>query len=185
MKKLNDLKITILCLDDNTATNMSKAFGGMKNVFIVKSDFQTFMADNHKIDCIVSPANSYGYLTGNYDAAISDFLGWDFQKKVQKYIDEKFYGEQPVGTSFYIKTDNNGVGLIHTPTMRIPSRIKDVHLIYQCMRTTLICALEHNVKNIVIPPFGGGCGGIPPKVIATQMRDGYMQVALRRREREF
>ncbi len=60
----------------------------------------------------------------------NDFLGWNFQKNVQKYIDENFYGEQPVGTSFYIKTGIDGLGLIHTPTMRVPSLINNSQVIY-------------------------------------------------------
>ena len=56
----------------------------------------------HKVQCVVSPANSYGSMDGGYDAAIIDYFGIQLEKAVQKYILDNFYGEQPVGTSFTI-----------------------------------------------------------------------------------
>ena len=90
--------------------SMSNKFS---NVEIVFDLFQNFMNNNSDIECIVSPANSYGIMNGGYDAAISNYLGWDFQKIVQQYIKDKYYGEQPVGTSFIVDAPNNKK-LIHT-----------------------------------------------------------------------
>jgi hypothetical protein len=57
-------------------------------------------------------------MDGGVDAAITLFFGGQLQKKVQKYILENFEGEQPVGTSFIIETDNDKHPyLAHTPTM--------------------------------------------------------------------
>lgn len=42
--------------------------------------------------------------------------------------------------------------------MRIPSVIKDPMVIYHCMRTCLMTAMESGIDSIVIPAFGGGCG---------------------------
>ena len=60
--------------------------------------------------------------------------------------------------------------------MRVPQKIKDESVIYQCMRSTLICTKQNNVKNIVIPLFGGGCGKVTPSVIAKMMNLAYMQI---------
>ena len=66
--------------------------------------------NEHKdIDCLVSPANAFGMMTGGYDAALSNNPGCDFRNKVQWYIQDHFYGEQGVATSLLIETDLPGV----------------------------------------------------------------------------
>ena len=44
------------------------------------------------------------------------------------------------------------------------------------MRSTLICALEHDVKCIVIPVFGGCTGGVEEGVASKRMKEAYMQI---------
>ena len=60
--------------------------------------------------------------------------------------------------------------------MRIPSVIKDPMVVYHCMRTCLLTAIENNIQSIVIPAFGGGCGFVPPQTICTMMYEAYKQV---------
>ena len=60
--------------------------------------------------------------------------------------------------------------------MRLPSPIKDPFIIYQCMRTTMMMAINNRIKSIVIPAFGGATGRLEPRVIAKYMRLGYEQV---------
>ena len=155
-----------LVIDDNTP-----------KIKVVNADIRNYYFNNQtNIDTLVSPGNSFGLMTGNYDAALSDILGWDFQDKVQQYIKDNFYGEQVVGSSFFIKTDIEGLSLIHTPTMRYPSKIVDVSLIYHCMRSTLICALKNDCKRIVVPAFGCQCGQVNPIDCAELMRRAYLQI---------
>lgn len=149
-------------------------FANCSNVEIVCDDFAKFMK-THNIQCIVSPANSYGLMDGGYDLAITNYFGQELQKQVQKYIVDNLYGEQPVGTSIIINI-NDYQKLIHTPTMRLPSRIKDPMVIYHCMRTCLMTALNNNIESIVIPAFGGSCGHVDFQIIAEMMYNAYYQV---------
>ena len=105
--KLDDLKIYIVAINFEHYLIFKNIFRIYKNVEVVNSDFVSFMNKNPEIECIVSPANSYGCMDGGYDAAISDYLGWNFQNKVQQYIKDHFYGEQLVGTSFIIDAPEN------------------------------------------------------------------------------
>ena len=156
---------------------LKEEFKGVKNVHVYNDDIRNFYErKSNEIDCLVSPANSYGFMTGGYDAALSDILGWEFQYKVQNYIKHHFFGEQPVATSFIIDTNYPGLKLIHTPTMQHPQLIEDDMVVYQCMRTTLMCALRHDVSCIVIPVFGVATGGVPAHVAAKRMFDGYLQI---------
>ncbi len=170
------MNISIVDTSGYTCRVFDDTFCDCRNVKVFHTDVKRFCYEHDEIDCLVSPANTFGIMNGGFDAALSDILGWDFQKKVQQYIQKHFYGEQGVGTSFYIETDNPGIALIHTPTMQYPSRIKDDMIIYYCMRSTLICALEHDVNNLVVPVFGGATGGIEPETAAQRMKEGYLQI---------
>ena len=153
----------------------SAYFSSQPDVFVVCDELANFL-DNNKADCVVSPANSYGLMDGGFDLAISEYFGWELQDRVQRYILNNFKGEQPVGTSFIIDTGKNNIKLIHTPTMRVPFPVKDPMIVYQCMRTSLMTALENNIESIVIPAFCGECGDVDPKVISYLMFEGYKQV---------
>lgn len=144
-------------------------------VILVQDDFERFMNKN-EVECVVSPANAFGLMDGGYDYAITKWFGNQLQARVQQYIIENLYGEQPVGTSIIVKANDKGQCLIHTPSMRTPSIIKDPLVVYQCMRSTLICAYQNNIKSILIPLFGGGCGEVEPQIIAKMMKLAYDQV---------
>jgi O-acetyl-ADP-ribose deacetylase (regulator of RNase III) len=60
--------------------------------------------------------------------------------------------------------------------MRTPEVIEDPRIIYQCMRTCLIEAINQKVDSIVIPAFGGCTGKVDPKVIARLMFLAYNQI---------
>lgn len=173
---LKDLKIYIVDISDVTCRFANDYFSDISQVEVVHTDVRRFAYDHPEVECYVSPANAFGLMTGGFDAALSGIFGWNFQEKVQAYIKEHFYGEQVVGSSFYITADNPRLSLIHTPTMQYPSVIKDDKIVYYCMRSTLICALEHNVKSMVIPVFGGACGEVKHEIAIKHMYDAYMQI---------
>lgn len=175
-RKLEDLEIYLLDKDIEMVESWSRFFGTVKNVIPVCNYFDDFMAIT-RVQCVVSPANAYGLMDGGYDLAISEWFGYDLQKKVQHYIVERLHGEQPVGTSIIIDTDIDGIKLIHTPTMRYPDWIRDPLVVYQCMRTCLMTAMDNDVNSIVIPAFGGCAGGVPSDVIAEMMWRAYKQIS--------
>ncbi|MBQ3547375.1 MAG: macro domain-containing protein [Clostridia bacterium] len=146
-----------------------------EDVVLVNDSFQSFMTKN-KVQCVVSPANAFGLMDGGYDLAITEWYGNQLQDRVQEHIIKNFFGEQPVGTSFIIKTNKDDQYLIHTPTMQTPQLIKDPRVIYQCMRSTLIEARKNNIESILIPMFGGSCGGVKPQIVAKMMWAAYTQL---------
>ena len=180
MESITEMKIYIVSNDAYGCECLGEAFSDVADVEIYHTGLRRFFSEHSEIDCLVSPANAFGIMTGGYDAALSNILGWDFQKKVQEYIKQHFYGEQPVGTSFIIDTDIEGVRLIHTPSMQYPSIIKDDLVVYHCTRSTLMCALENDVKVLVLPIFGAACGGVDAKEAAKLMKDAYDQILHRR-----
>ena len=168
-------KICLLERDLQKCKFLELYFDSAPEVEIICDDFRHFMK-THQVLCVVSPANAFGLMDGGYDLAITEWFGDQLQKRVQQYIIHHFYGEQPVGTSFLIDAGKDGQSLIHTPTMRTPQRILDPRVIYQCMRTTLMCAAEHSIESIVIPMFGGLTGGVRPQLVAGMMWRAYQQL---------
>ena len=142
------MKIYFVEKNPNKLEKLKLYFKDETNIEYVSCDFLEFMKNN-KVECVVSPANAFGLMDGGFDKAITKWYGDELQSKVQKYIIENYFGEQPVGTSFIIETGKANEYLIHTPTMRVPERIIDPRVIYQCMRTSLIEAKKHNIEIIL------------------------------------
>lgn len=172
---LKNIKIYLLDINENMINEWSKLFNNYPNIEIVHNDLYSFLAST-KVDCLVSPANSYGLMDGGYDYAITTWYGSDLMNKVQEYIINELYGEQTIGTAICIQTDSSPQYLIHSPAMRTPEIIYDYRVIYNCMRNTLIQAMKHDIKSIVVPAWGGGCGRVEPNIIANMMLCAYNQL---------
>ena len=169
------MDIHLLSNDFACVEAFRKHFGELPEVSVHYEDFCAFM-QTHRVSCIVSPANAFGIMDGGYDEAITAYFGVQLQERVQSYIKEHYYGEQPVGTSFIIDAGRDGQTLIHTPTMRTPSVIREPLVIYQAMRTTLMCAIENGVESILIPAFGAATGNVHPLKVSRLMRKAYDQI---------
>lgn len=147
---------------------------------------------NYKSDSIVSPANSFGIMDGGVDYYISQYYGGtkNFIPFIRKALDDEFCGIQNIGTSFIIdlieylyKNNLNNENykyypryLIHTPTMRTPSLIKNKSdIIYSCI-WSILCSLrkhntnlKNNINSVIITGLGTGAGGVDEIYCAKQM----------------
>lgn len=172
-EELKELNIVLLDINHYITDSWKSEFKGLSNIQVLNMTLQEYLKNN-KVECIVSPANSFGLMDGGFDKYIIDYFGLNLMKMVQSYILNEFYGEQPICTSFIINTYNAKVPyLIHTPTMGVPMDISRTLNVYYCMKSTLKCAIDNNIKSILIPAFGGCCGNVQPKVIAKQMKLAY------------
>ena len=174
--KFSNMKIYLLDINPEITRALKKEFAPFNEVEVVLDDFAHFMDTHEDIECIVSPANSFGMMNGGYDKAITDYFSRTVERRVQAFIKRNYFGEQPLGTSIMVDIPGSTIKLIHTPTMRLPSPIKDPLIIYQCMRVTMIMAIKNNIHSIVIPAFGGATGKVPPSVVAKYMKEGYKQI---------
>lgn len=174
--KLGDIKIYLLDINQEVTNEFKKVFDNYKNISIINNDLISFL-NSRKVECIVSPANSFGMMDGGYDLAITNYYeanGIDIISIVQEVLWKKHLGEQPIGTSELIETGKEL--LIHTPSMRVPMNIAKTNNVYMCMKSVLLCAIENDIASIVIPAFGGGCGQVNPIDIAHKMRLAYERV---------
>jgi O-acetyl-ADP-ribose deacetylase (regulator of RNase III) len=152
------------------------AFAELPNVEVVHGYFEQLPA----FDCMVSAANSFGLMDGGVDAAITNFLGVDLERRVQHHIVEEYLGEQPVGTSFILTTGHpQHPYLAHTPTMRVPMEIARTDNVYRAMWAMLLAVRQHNrqaeqpIKRIACPGLGTGTGRVPLGEAARQMVLAY------------
>ncbi|RAK65820.1 macro domain-containing protein [Hymenobacter edaphi] len=141
----------------------------------------------HPADALVSPANSFGFMNGGIDFAISKHLGWHLEKDLQRVIREKYYGELLVGQAEIIETGSALFPyLISAPTMRTPMTITRGPNVYLATKAILLL-LRHGrlrtgelvadkVQTVAIPGLGTGVGQVAPLVCARQMRLAWEDV---------
>lgn len=170
------MKFYLIDLQPEMVAAWKQVFSDIPNIHIHQDSIF-----NHPADALVSPANSFGYMNGGIDFAISKNLGWHIEKDLQKIIREKYFGELLVGQAEILPTGHADFPyLISAPTMRTPMTIKFAPNVYQAMRAILILAfhgrfpdgtaVSDTVKSIAMPGLGTGVGQVPPLVAARSMR---------------
>ena len=170
--------VYLLAMQPELASAFAQAFSDAEDVKIAREDFASFMDGHPEVTGIVSPANSFGLLTGGLDKALRDYFGKELQDAVRECIKNEWFGEQTLGTSMAVDIPGApGKKLLHTPTMRTPSKITDDLIVYSCMRSALMAAIQNDIAAMVIPAFGGGSGQLPMEVIAHHMRLAWDQIA--------
>ena len=170
-------RLYLMAVKDELADAFARAFAGAEDVEIVRDDFVSFMGKHPFIDGVVSPANSFGLLSGGFDKALRDYFGMALQDAVQRRILTEWFGEQTVGTSMAVDIPGYpGKTLFHTPVMRTPSVVFDGQTVYLCMRSALMAAIRAGVQAMVVPAFGGGTGRVPEDALARNMRSAYDQI---------
>lgn len=127
-------------------------------------------------ECIVSPANSFGFMDGGFDATITKYLGHQVQSNVQKIIKEYYNGELLVGQAIFVATENPLVPYcISAPTMRVPMYLGQESINAYLAARAIFLLLKQPVpfKSVTIPGLGTGVGAVPYDVCAKQVRMAY------------
>ena len=123
--------------------------------------------------CVVSPANSYGYMDGGIDDAYRNYFGLDIEKKVQDAIRCRREGNLPVGASLVIRTGHARIPfMIVAPTMATPERVESSNC-YRAMRAMLRIVDDEIGKDIFCPGLATGVGRVPFDDAATEMAQAY------------
>ena len=147
------------------------------DVEIMEGDLTTL-----EVDAIVSPANSFGFMDGGVDYAISVRLGWDLQDRLQEMIKSLPEGELLIGKALVLETNDAKIPfLISAPTMRIPTNfgIPESVNAYLAMKAILIAVNSDNrIRRVAIPGLCTGCGRMKPETAAHQMFQAYKEMVL-------
>lgn len=164
--------------DEVLGAHWRRVFGDRPDVEVLQGDICQL-----RVDAIVSPANSFGFMDGGLDYTLSERFGWDLQETLQQAIRARPLKELLVGEALVLPTKDPEVPwLISAPTMRVPMRLRQSVNVYLAMKAILIAARNHvgepRMEKVAIPGLGTGCGGLDPETAALQMRAAYGEVVL-------
>lgn len=150
-------------------------FADLDSVQIVSGDITQVTCD-----AVVSPANSFGFMDGGLDNALSQRFGWDLQERLQQAIYDLPERELLVGKAMVIATNDKRIPwLIAAPTMRVPMSFQIATSInaYLAMKAILLAAAAHpGISSVAIPGLCTGVGRMPVDIAATQMRAAFDEV---------
>jgi len=167
------MKFYLIDRNEEMVEMWRKEFHGENDVNVIHGDFFS-----QKVDCIVSPANSFGYMDGGLDLVISKRFGWQLQTKVQNIIRNYYSGELLVGQAILVDTTHTDIPwCIVAPTMRIPLFVPDTLNAYLAARAVFLTLKEYapdrNINSITMSGFCTGVGAMPFGQAAKQMRMAY------------
>ena len=150
-----------------------------QSVTIIEGDITTLSTD-----AIVSPANSFGFMDGSLDHAISERLGWHLEKELQSKIKALPEGELLIGSTLTLETGDMEIPfLICAPTMRVPTNFNiDTSInAYLAMKAILIASeKDDRISTVAIPGLCTGVGRMQPVIAARQMFYAYEEIVLKR-----
>ncbi len=150
------MQITFIDINEDLVEAWKISFAGREDVRVLTGDLTRV-----ECDAIVSPANSFGFMDGGVDYAISERLGWALEKRLQQKIRELPEGELLVGKAMILETRDGLIPyLISAPTMRIPTNFQ----------------IPNSIN--AIPGFCTGCGKMKPDIAAKQMFQAYKEIIL-------
>ena len=159
-----------------------KEFEGYSSVTVKQGDIV-----EQRCDAVVSPANSYGFMDGGIDYALSEFFGWDLQTRLQELIKDAHDGELLVGRAEVLSTAHERIPhLVSAPTMRIPMAL-EAHSVnpYLATKAAYLAIRKFNsengngtIKSVAFPGMGSGVGRFPYHLAAKQMRQAYDDIVL-------
>jgi len=140
-------------------------FGDAQDVQVIRGDI-TKMA----CDAVVSPTNSFGFMDGGLDLALSERFGWDLEARLREAIRALPERELLVGKALAVPAfDSKVPWLIAAPTMRVPMshQIATSVNAYLAMKAILLVAQTHeSISTVAIPGLCTGVGRMPPRTAA-------------------
>lgn len=169
------MKIQLIDLNKGMCDQWNLHFKDCKDVIVHHGDFFSLSTD-----CVVSPANSFGFMDGGLDMVITERLGWQVQEKLQTQIKEKYFGELLVGQVELVETEVEEIPFcISAPTMRVPLILKDTLNVYLASKAIFrMLKIETRINTCTISGLGTGVGNVPFDICAKQMKQAYIDTWL-------
>ena len=168
-----------VCIIDNNQYQIAKSiFSDCPDFIIIK---KSITEASHPV--IVAAGNSFGEMNGGVDRYINYHLSLHtpdkyIQSDVKNVINNKFYGELPVGQSIIVSTSHPfHKFLIYTPTMRVAEDVHDSLNAYLAFRSAIVLAMNCNIRGLSTPLFCTGAGFMNVSMACKQMKEAYISVA--------
>ena len=171
-----------LCAREDDLFNAWRLFCGCHDfVTVTKQDIISIDAE-----ALVSPANSFGFMTGGIDLHYKNYLGQSMEDDLRKRISVEFNNELLVGQATSVKLFNTPPlikykYLIAAPTMRVPERVGHTINAYLASKAALMEAVSIGVESIVFPGMGAGTGRMTSRDCAKQVNASINDVIISKR----
>jgi O-acetyl-ADP-ribose deacetylase (regulator of RNase III) len=166
------MKLHFVDLNPAVSSALAAAFRVHPEVEVICGDIL-----DHAVHCLVSPANSFGYMDGGIDAAYMAFFGPQIQGRVQDAIRRRPEQMLPVGTALAVTTGHDRIPfMIVAPTMTMPEDIPAAHA-GRALRAALrlIQSEPRLAGDVYCPGLGTLVGRVSPADAAASMLEGYEQ----------
>jgi O-acetyl-ADP-ribose deacetylase (regulator of RNase III) len=166
----SNLKLHLIDSDFDVASALQGAFSRFSEVEVRHGDLLEVAEQ-----CVVSPANSFGFMDGGFDRVLYSFFGPSIQSRVQDAINRRPEGCLPVGASLVIRTGHSRIPfLLVAPTVTLPEQVEASNA-YRAMRAILRIARAENstFSKVFCPGLTTGVAGVPPTEAADQMARAY------------
>jgi O-acetyl-ADP-ribose deacetylase (regulator of RNase III) len=164
------VRLHLIDLNSDLVEAWTDAFKAFPDVTVRQGDLLA-VAEH----CVVSPANSYGFMDGGIDAAYCAFFGAEIEKKVREAIALRPEQMLPVGASLVVSTGHARIPyLILAPTMIMPEEVGSQNC-YRAMRAVLrIAEAQPEIaRDVFCPGLATGVGMVPPRNAAAMMAQAY------------
>jgi O-acetyl-ADP-ribose deacetylase (regulator of RNase III) len=164
------MNLHLVDYNGHLVTAWIEAFKQFAEVSIEQGDLLTVARH-----CVVSPANSYGFMDGGIDAAYRAFFGAQLERRVREAVTQRPEGHLPVGASLVVRTGHQRVPfMIVAPTMTVPEQVESRNC-YRAMRAILriACADTEVGRDVFCPGLATGVGMVPPRNAAAMMAEAY------------
>ena len=187
------MKVIFNLVDNENHVDRFYPYFHYDNFIFTNGEFQNI----EDFDCLISPGNCYGDMTGGFDLSVVLYFGDQIQDKIRKIIRDHYpsperirnksykewdAGFMPIGNSVLIETDHRYV--CYTPTMETANhQIGKMPNVYMAMNSALNTIYRHNIKcrkskerpirKVILCPMGTGFGGLSYRESARQMKHAY------------
>lgn len=180
------MRIILSAIDEPLAQEWEAYCGELDGIEIHRGNILSL-----KVDAVVSPANSFGFMDGGIDMVYSRHFGWKVQQQLQSQIKDNHHGELLVGNADIVETQNSNISyLIAAPTMRVPMVLANTVNPYLAARAALLLIkhdrfpsgalqgerISDGVKSVAFPGLGTGVGRVEPAKCALQVRTAIKEV---------
>lgn len=172
------LSIDFLVLNDKQRT-LAAAEGIDTGLMRANLNVQTADKIKERYDCVITPGNSFGHMTGGFDLGVVQVFGRGVQSAVLKMISEKYNGMMPVGSAEVVVVD--GKAIVYVPTMMAPTAMTGVLDPYMLMHQALRAYARHLVEadtfyaRLLCPLFCTGTGSADPDIALFQQNQALVE----------
>jgi O-acetyl-ADP-ribose deacetylase (regulator of RNase III) len=164
------MKLHLVDINAALVSSWRTAFAAFPDVDIQHRDI--FSVAQH---CLVSPANSHGFMDGGIDDQYRRFFGAQIEQTVQRAIHQRPEQMLPVGASLVVRTNHSRIPwLIVAPTMEMPEAVPAKHS-GRALRAALRLVDHHQEldSDIFCPGLGTLTGRVAPELAAQEMAIAY------------